>query len=127
MYAIETSNNQFQVRIKPGDQVRIRGEVQLQLGPVAVTGAGTYRHQDSTRIGNTSDGLLPSRNLQVYEGSDGWSLDAQAGALAHLTPAIDLRYGANIPVRGEDLMFFPIEDLHPTRGITHTGSFTFRY
>lgn len=127
MYAVETTNNQFQVRIKPGDLVRLNAELQLQLGPVALMGGGVYESREPTRIGNTSAGLLPSRDLEIYEGSDGWSFDVQTGAVAHLTPGVDLRYSANIPVRGEDLMFFPIEDIHPTRGTTHTGALTFRY
>lgn len=127
MYAIETDNNQFQVRVKPGNIVRLRGELQLQLGPVALMGAGTYQQRDATRIGNTSPGLLPSRNLEAVENSDGWSFDADAGATVHVTRGVDLAYTATIPVRGEDFMFFPIEDIHPTRGTTHFGAFIFRY
>lgn len=127
MYAIETTNNQFQVRVKPGNIFRLTGELQLQAGPVALIGGGVYEQREATRIGNTSAGLLPSRDLRAVEGSDGWSFDAQAGAIAHVTRGIDLVYSANFPVRGEDFMFFPIEDIHPSRGITHSGAFKFRY
>jgi hypothetical protein len=40
---------------------------------------------------------------------------------------VDLIGGVSIPLRGEDLQFFPIEDIHPTRGNTYTGMFAFRY
>ncbi|MFT4978341.1 MAG: hypothetical protein ACI8S6_004249 [Myxococcota bacterium] len=127
MYAIETDNNQFQVRVKPGNIVQLRGELLLQLGPLALMGAGHYQQRETTRIGNTSPGLLPSRNLESVAGSDGWSFDAQAGAIANVTRGVDLVYTATIPVRGEDFQFFPIEDIHPSRGTTHSGAFKFRY
>ena len=39
----------------------------------------------------------------------------------------DLIANANIPLRGEDFMFFPLEDVHPTYGYTYSGEVVFRF
>ena len=30
-------------------------------------------------------------------------------------------------LRGEDLMFFPLEDVHPTYGLVYTGELVYRF
>ena len=126
-YAIETSYNQFAGRIKPGDEVRLDGSVMLQLGPVAIHGGGQYVDRDEVKIGNTAAGWSPAANLKVQEGSDGWSLDAVAGSIISVSQGVDIVLSAQVPLQGEDLMYFPIEDLHPTRGNTYSGTLEFRY
>lgn len=126
-YAIETKNNQFQGRIKPGDEVHLDGLVTLQAGPVALHGGGRYVSRDELKLGNTAAGWFPAANLNPQEGSDGWSLDARFGATIHITRGVDIVLAAQMPLQGEDLMYFPIEDLHPTRGNTYSGTLEFRY
>ena len=127
LYALETDYNQFSTRIKPGNIVRIDGEAMVQVSALAIAGGLTYQQRAAIRIGNTSGGLLPSRNLDAIDGSDGWSLDGDAALTFNLTRGVDLKGGVSVPLRGEDLQFFPIEDIHPTRGITYSGTFAFRY
>ncbi|MCB9761923.1 MAG: hypothetical protein H6739_19000 [Alphaproteobacteria bacterium] len=126
-YLLETTNNQFLGRIKPGQQVYFDADVLLQLGPVALLGGAGVEWHGATAIGTTSAGLFPDQNLEPVEGSEGWSLSADAGAMFNITRNIDISYNLNVPLRGEDLMFFPIEDIHPTRGLTHSATVELRY
>jgi hypothetical protein len=126
-YVIETELNQFSGRIKPGDVFKLDGDLLLQAGPVALDGGVLYRRRDVTEIGTTVDGWFPGKDLQPIEGSDGWSLDAKAGLTLNITRGLDLVGAATLPVRGEDLQFWPIEDIHPTRGNTYSGTLEFRY
>ena len=126
-YAFESKYSQFSTRIKPGDQTRFYGEALMQLGPLAVTSGAVLTLRQDTSIGATQDGLFPGGGLDDIEGSSGWALDGNLGATFSATRGIDFLANVNVPLRGEDLMFFPIEDLHPTRGNTYGGSFLFRY
>lgn len=127
MWAIETTYNQFNGRVKPGDVTSGDADLMLQLGPVALHGGARLQLRQVTKVGTTSDGWFPGRNLKPLEGSDGWSLDVPVGAIVNITRGVDVDLAVNVPVRGEDLMFFPIEDLHPTRGFTYSGTLELRY
>lgn len=126
-YVIETDLNQFGGRIKPGDLTKADLGLMVQLGPVAVDGAALFQSRQHTRIGNTAPGLVASRNMTEVLDSDGWALDARTGLTIHITRGVDLVGSALLPIRGEDLGFFPIEDIHPTRGNTYSGTLEFRY
>lgn len=126
-YLIETELNQFSGRIKPGDLVRVEGDLLLQVGPVALNGGATLTRRDETLIGNTSEGLFMSDNMYAVEGSDGVAIDGNAGATFNITRGVDFIARATIPVKGEDLLFWPIEDIHPTLGNTYSGTVEFRY
>ena len=126
-YVIETEFNQFSGRIKPGDIKKVDGELLIQAGPVALQGGVLVQMRDETRIGPTSEGLFKGADLEAQDGSDGVSVDANAGFTFNITRGVDLVGGVTIPVKGEDLMYFPIEDIHPTRGNTYSGTFEFRY
>jgi hypothetical protein len=45
----------------------------------------------------------------------------------NLTRGFDIDLGVSVPVVGEDLQFFPIEDIHPTRGVTYSGTLEARF
>jgi len=126
-YLVETEQSQFNARIKPGNQVRVDGDLLLQLGPVAPHVEGELVMRGLTRIGQTSTGLFGDRNLVAVEDSDGWSLDLTPGVVLNLTRGVDVDLAATLPLRGEDLQFFPIEDLEPTRGLTFHGAVELRY
>ncbi|MCB9740996.1 MAG: hypothetical protein H6741_16995 [Alphaproteobacteria bacterium] len=126
-YLLETENNQFHGRIKPGPQVYAEVNLMAQLGPIALSAAPGLEWHGPVAMGTTSSGLVPDRNLEIVEGSDGWSADVDVGVVANLTRNIDLVYGLNVPLRGEDLLFFPIEDIHPTYGLTHSATIELRY
>lgn len=127
MWAIETEYNQFNARVKPGDVTRAAGDLMLQVGPAALHGGAVFQLRQVFKAGTTSDGWFPGKNLEPVTGSDGWSLDVPAGAILNISRGVDLDLAVNIPVRGEDLMFFPIEDIHPTRGFTYSGTLELRY
>ncbi len=126
-YVVETESYQGSGRIKPGDLTQIDGGLTLQVGPVALQGGALFVLRQETRIGATAPGLFPAKNLVAVDASDGWSLDANAGATFNITRSVDIVGGVNIPVRGEDLLFFPIEDINPTYGLTYSGTVEFRY
>ena len=127
MWAIETTNNQFAGRVKPGDIVKVAPDLMLQVGPVALHGGVVYQLRQLTKIGTTTDGWFPGKDLSAIAESDGWSLDVPAGAVLNITRGVDVDLAVNVPVRGEDLQFFPIEDLQPTRGLTYSGTLELRY
>lgn len=126
-YALETNENQFLGRIKPGAQVYADLDLLVQAGPVALWAEPGFERHGAVLLGTTSPGVLPDKNLEPVVGSEGWSADVDAGLTLNLGRNVDIVYGANIPLRGEDLMFFPIEDLHPTRGVTHSATLELRY
>ena len=126
-YLLETEYNQFAGRIKPGDIKKADLNLMVQVGPVALEGGALLQLRDVTKVGNSSKGFFQSKNLTAIEGSDGWSLDALTSGTLNLTRGLDLVAAVSIPLRGEDLQFFPIEDLQPTRGNTYSGTIEFRY
>ncbi|NOY27360.1 MAG: hypothetical protein GXP62_15945 [Oligoflexia bacterium] len=127
MWAVETTYNRYSGRVKPGDITRVAGDVMLQLGPVAVHGGADFQLRQVLKSGNSVTGLFPGRDLAPVEGSEGWSLDAPVGVVLNLTRGVDIDLALRVPVRGEDLQFFPIEDLQPTRGTTYSGTLELRY
>lgn len=126
-YVIENELNQFSGRIKPGNITKADAELVVGLGPVALDVGALLQIRDDTRIGATAAGLFPAKNLAAVAESGGWALDATSGFTFNMTRGVDLVGAVNVPIRGEDLMFFPIEDIHPTRGNTYSGTVEFRY
>jgi len=126
-YLIETEYHQFQARIKPGDLIEYDAEFLLQLGPVALNNKWFFTQRMETRMGTASDDLFGVANLTPVEGSDGASIDTQLGALVNITRGVDLSFNVRRSVSGEDLQFFPIEPLHPTRGTTYSTALELRY
>lgn len=126
-WLVDTEYYQFNGRLKPGDIKKVDGELILQTGPVALFGGSVVQVRDDVRIGSSTGGLFPAKDLPVVEGSGGWQWDAWTGAILHASRGVDLVGKATLPLRGEDLLYFPIEDLHPTRGITWSGAVELRY
>jgi hypothetical protein len=126
-YLIETEFHQFQARIKPGDLVDYDAGVMVQVGPVAIHNTWFFQNRMETRIGTASDTLLGEANLVPVEGSDGAAVDTAIGVLCHLTRGIDLSFDVRQSLSGEDLQFFPIEQIHPTRGTTYSTAIELRY
>jgi hypothetical protein len=126
-YIIEVSEYQFSGRIKPGSYTWADLGVQLGLGPLVLLGNMHYINRAETMVGTTGEQFLGNNQLYAVDGSDGWSLDADAGFMVNLTRGLDIQAGVGIPLRGEDLQFFPLETIHPTRGMTYSGTLKLRY
>ena len=126
-YIIEVTEYQFSGRIKPGSYTYADLGLQLGLGPLVLLGNVHYLNRAETYIGTTGEQFLGNNQLYAVEGSDGWTLDADAGFLINLTRGLDIQGGVGIPLRGEDLQFFPLETIHPTRGMTYSGTLKLRY
>ena len=50
-----------------------------------------------------------------------------SGLLVNVTRGVDIRLDVVLPLEGEDLQFFPIADIHPTRGTTYQTAVELRY
>lgn len=127
LYAIETNLNQFMMRIKPGDVASAKVDLDLQLGPAFLGASALFQHRAAFRIGNTALGIDPNKNLEEIQGSDGWSLDASGTLGFSVGHRLDVLGTVWIPLRGEDLQFFPIEDIHPTYGNTYSATMRYRF
>jgi len=127
MYLIETEYNQFLGRIKPGDLVHFDADVMLQLGPLMLHNGWKVTLRRKTLVGMASPGLFGDQNLKPIEGSDGTAVDMTNGLLLNITRGVDFGLDIKVPMAGEDLQFFPIEDIHPTRGTTYSTSLELRY
>ncbi|MBN2797959.1 MAG: hypothetical protein JXX28_02315 [Deltaproteobacteria bacterium] len=126
-YLVELDNYQFSGRMKPGDV--IYGDVGLlgQVGVFAVQAQPEFQQRFASRIGTTGPGLNPSSNLYEVEGSDGLSMDLRLTGTVNLTRGVDVSVMALLPMMGEDLQFFPLEDIHPTYGNTYGATLELRY
>jgi hypothetical protein len=126
-WLIETEQNQLLGRFKPGNRMYGGLELIAQVGPLAVKGGARMMVQGDAKAGTTSGGISPDGQLLVQANSGGSYLDADVGVVAHFSRNVDVELGASIPLKGEDLMFFPLEDLHPTVGNTYTAILKLRY
>jgi len=126
-YVIEVEEYQFLGRFRPGSEARAGLGVLAQLGPVAVGADGLFRLRQNAASGTTSGGFIPDKHLDPIEGTGGWSFDLNPHLVANVTRGFDVNAGVGIPLRGEGLGLFPLEELTPTRGMTFSGSVELRY
>jgi hypothetical protein len=126
-FTVEVEEYQFAGRFRPGDEVRVNLEPMVQLGPVAISAEGVFGYRLNAAMGTTSKGIIPDANLDPILGTSGWYLDVNPGIVAHITRGFDVDLGASIPIRGEDLAFWPLEEISPTRGITGSATLELRY
>lgn len=118
-FLVETEQNQFLGRFKPGDRITAEVDVTGQVGPVALSLRPRFRNRASTRVGVTADTWYnPGADLKKVEGSNGNELDLGAQLTLNATRGFDVHLRGNLPLMGEDLQFFPLEDIHPTYGLT---------
>ncbi|MSP55633.1 MAG: hypothetical protein EXR69_08530, partial [Myxococcales bacterium] len=121
-YVVEVEEHQFLGRFKPGDEVRLCLRPELQMGPLAASAEIAYAARAAAASGTTSSGIVPDRYLTPIAGSDGWALDLTPALTANITRGFDIVAAVGVPLRGEDLSFFPFEDLTPTRGLTYSAT-----
>jgi hypothetical protein len=126
-YLVELEELQFLGRIKPGDQLKVDAKVEVQAGPLVPYADARFTRRDTTRIGTTAPTPTPNKYLDPVTDSDGVALDLDAGLLVNVSRGVDVRGHVVLPLIGEDLQFFPIEDLQPTYGPTFGGSLQVRY
>jgi len=126
-FVVEVDQYQFSGRFKPGSEVRAELSPMLQLGPVALHGTAVYRRWFEAALGSTAEGFFVDKNLDPIAGSDGWGFDAGGGVVVNVTRGVDVLASASVPIRGEDLLFFPLEGISPTRGPTLSASVELRY
>jgi hypothetical protein len=99
----------------------------LQVGPLALRNTWFVQQRTLTRVGTASAGLFGDANLKPIAGSDGSAVDSSFGVIANLTRGFDLMLDVRQPLAGEDLQFFPVEQIHPTRGTTFSSAIELRY
>lgn len=126
-YLVELNETQFSGRIKPGDVIYADVGVTAQAGPVGILVQPELNQRFTTRIGTTSPGISPSTYLYDVVGSDGTAMDLRLQGTVRVTGGMDINLMALLPMMGEDLQFFPLEDIHPTYGNTYGASLELRY
>lgn len=127
-FVVETDNDQFAGRFKPGDRFQVSGEALVQLGPVAIAAGPRLAIRGPTKAGVTTDSWWnPGKDLRAYEGSGGLETYIDASLTLNATRGFDVMLQGTLPVVGEDLMFFPLEDVHPTYGPTLGGAVEVRF
>lgn len=127
-FVVETDNDQFAGRFKPGDRLQASIEAMAQVGPVALGVAPSFAYRAATKAGVTSSNWInPGSSLVAYEGSDGVEVDLGVTLLVNVTRGFDFMVNANLPLMGEDLQFFPLEDVHPTFGPTFGAAAEVRF
>jgi len=124
-YALDVEEPPYAGRFKPGDEVRLRVEPVIQLGPIALAAEVAYVRRAMAAVATPSAGLDPE--LTAISGSDGWAVDVTPGVTVNVSRGFDLHASVGVPIRGEDLVFFPLEDLTPTRGLRWSGGLELRY
>jgi len=126
-YLIEIENYSFQGRMKPGSELQVSAEVLAQLGPVTVSVTPKFEYRMQTRQGTSTRGLFPAKNLRAVAGSDGLALDLEGRVRFQVNRNLDIEAYTLYPLAGQDLQFFPLEDIHPTLGPTFGGAVEVRY
>lgn len=124
-YGLEVAGEPVSGEFKPGDEVRLRLTPAIQIGPLAVGAEIRYLQRAFAGL-STTNGRAP-REVVAIDGSDGWALDLTPELTANVTRGVDLHAAVGIPVRGEDALYFPLEELTPTRGLTWSGGVEIRY
>ena len=125
-YAVESENDYFLGRFKPGSETQVAVEPMVQAGPVAISAELLYRYRFASASGTTSGSIYPDLNLEPIAGTQGWSLDVTPAVTVAITRGVDIQAAVGIPLRGEDLIF-PLEEITPTRGLTYSGTAEFRF
>ncbi|MFK7926758.1 MAG: hypothetical protein AB8H79_01105 [Myxococcota bacterium] len=127
-FLVETEQNQFLGRLKPGDRIIAELEATGQVGPVSLTLSPRFRNRAATKTGVTAKNWFnPGADLVKTEGSGGNELDVGARLTVNVTRGFDLHLRGNLPLMGQDLQFFPLEDIHPTYGPTFGGAVEVRF
>lgn len=112
---------------KPGDQTLLNALLTVQLGPVALQGGADFALRQQALVAPANASIFDEEVVEAIPAAAGWGLDLTAGALANLSRGVDLALGVGLPLKGEDRIFYPIEDLTPTYGVTYTGTLAIRY
>lgn len=113
-------------RFKPGSEVRAAFQPSLQFGPLSLYGTAAYRQWFSASVGRATGDLWADGSLDVVTDSDGWSFDTGGGVVLNIGHRVDISVAVGVPVRGEDAIFFPLEEISPTRGLTYSAGFALR-
>ena len=127
-FLVDTNVNQFVGRFKPGDRVTASAAAMVQGGPIVLTVQPRFELRGETRMGHTSSNWFnPASELRAVPNSGGWSMDLDTRLSANVTKGFDAHVTWSLPLRGEDLQFFPIEDIQPTYGQTFGGAVEVRF
>jgi hypothetical protein len=126
-YLIEIESYQFQGRMKPGSEVQASVEVLAQLGPITVSATPRVEYRMQSRQGTSAPGIFPAKNLRPVVGSDGLAIDLEGRLRFQVNRNLDIELYTSQPLAGQDLQFFPLEDIHPTLGPTYGGAVEVRY
>lgn len=112
---------------KPGDLTLLDAEAMVQLGPVALRAGADFRLRQKALVAPATASIFDEEAVQAMADTAGWGLDLDTGAVVHASRGVDLRLGLRVPLKGEDRIFYPVEDLTSTYGITYSGALDVRF
>ncbi len=114
-------------RFKPGDLTLLDADLTLQLGAVALRGGAGFLLRQQALVAPAGASIFEEEAVVAMEETGGWGLDLDTGARIHVSRGVDLTLGALVPLKGEDRIFYPAEDLTSTYGVTYSGSLDVRF
>lgn len=114
-------------RFKPGDLALLDAGLTVQLGPVALFGGADFLLRQQALVAPAGASIFDEEAVQAMEETAGWGLDLDTGARVHVSRGVDLTVGALVPLKGEDRIFYPAEDLTSTYGVTYKGALDVRF
>jgi len=127
-YLIEDQENQFQMRIKPGDAVEWDIDLVFQPARFLALGVGlASEYRFATKVGPSSRSMAQCKECEPIADSEGLMMNG--AFLVSITPSrsfqVDLR--AEYTLAGLPAFMIPLEDVSPTRGVTVGANVLYRF
>jgi len=127
-YLIEDAENQFQMRIKPGDAVEWDINLLFQPARFLTVGVGLRsQYRFVTKVGPSSRSLAQCKECDPIPDSEGLLMDA--GLLVSVTPSREFQVDVKVDytLAGLPAFMIPLEDVSPTRGLTVGANVLYRF
>lgn len=128
-YLVEDQENQFNMRVDPGDGIEFDIGVIGQLGPyVALSLDFQNEYRLPTRQGSTAKHIDPCHGCAEIEGSSGFWSDLRGGVSVSPSNRLQIDGFVAYTLAGKNSTFYwPLEDISPSRGVTAGGDVAFRF
>jgi len=125
-YTIEMGTGQATARLKPGDQLSLRIETTLQVGPLALGGELRYRAWSFAATALVP-GLVAPNALEPIPSSEGWSLTGSPILSVNVSRGADLDFAMHVPLLVEEDTFYLLNPSRAERGLTYSSALRVRF
>lgn len=126
-YTIEMGTGQATARLKPGDQLCLRIETTLQVGPLAIGGELRYRAWSFAAMTPDVLGLAAPNALEPIPASGGWSLAGSPMLSVNVSRGVDLDFAMRVPLHVEDDSFYLLNPSRPEQGLIYSSALRVRF